>query len=138
MPRFRNVERRRVKKLSWTEHITNEEVLEIIGGERALIPTIRKRQKCAGHTLKGDSTKNGYRIKNGGKENKQIPGQMMLDLTKGDGYGKLKEQREDWPLSIFEPAYDYEAKSQKKNWETRSHCFSPPVKGRGNGAFPSY
>jgi len=36
---------RRIEKISWTEHITNEEVLAMTGEERALILTIRKRQK---------------------------------------------------------------------------------------------
>jgi len=36
---------RRLEKTSWTEHITNEEVLAEIAGERVMIHTIRKRQR---------------------------------------------------------------------------------------------
>ena len=36
---------RRMEKVSWTEHKTNEEILETIGAERSLIRTIKTRQK---------------------------------------------------------------------------------------------
>jgi len=36
---------RRMEKLSWTEHITTEKVLTLIGEEKAMIHTIRKRQR---------------------------------------------------------------------------------------------
>ena len=36
---------RRMEKVSWTEHKTNEKVLETIGKERSLIRTIKTRQK---------------------------------------------------------------------------------------------
>ena len=43
--------------LSWTEHIADEEVMTVIGEERATMFTIRKRQrKLIGHiTYRGDS-----------------------------------------------------------------------------------
>jgi len=45
-----------IEKINWTEHTTNEEVLAMIGEDRSLIHTIRKRQnKRMGHTLRGDS-----------------------------------------------------------------------------------
>jgi len=44
---------RRMEKISWTEHITNEEVLAGIGDERAMIHTIKKRQRnWIGHILR--------------------------------------------------------------------------------------
>ena len=44
---------RRMEKVSWTEHKTNEEVLETIGEERSLIHKIKTRQKkWIGHTLR--------------------------------------------------------------------------------------
>src|SRR6218665_3262066 len=47
---------RRMEKVSWTEHKTNEEILETIGEERSLIRTIKTRQKkWIGHTLRGES-----------------------------------------------------------------------------------
>jgi len=46
----------RIEQIRWTEIITNEEVLAMIGEESALILTIRKRQrKWIGHMLRGDS-----------------------------------------------------------------------------------
>jgi len=36
---------RRMENISWTEHITVEEMLARIGEERTLIHTIRKRQR---------------------------------------------------------------------------------------------
>ena len=51
---------RRMEKVSWTEHKTNEEILEeileTIREERSLIGTIKTRQKkWIGHTLRGES-----------------------------------------------------------------------------------
>jgi len=47
---------RRVEKISWAEHKTNEEVLETNGEERTLIRTIKIRQKkWIGHTLREES-----------------------------------------------------------------------------------
>ena len=47
---------RRMQKVSWTEHKTNEEILETIGEERSLIRTLKTRQKkWIGHTLRGES-----------------------------------------------------------------------------------
>src|SRR6218665_3392429 len=34
---------RRMERISWTEHISNEEVLTLVGEERSLISTIRAR-----------------------------------------------------------------------------------------------
>src|SRR5260221_90163 len=36
---------KRILKISWTEHKTNEEVLNMVNEERKLMETIRKRQK---------------------------------------------------------------------------------------------
>src|SRR6218665_512279 len=47
---------RRMERISWTEHISNEEVLTLVGEERSLISTIRARQRnWMGHLLRGDS-----------------------------------------------------------------------------------
>jgi len=48
---LRNVEMEKNKEISWTEHITNEELLTMIREERAMIRTIRKRQKKIHWTL---------------------------------------------------------------------------------------
>ena len=43
-------------KVSWTEHKTNEEVLQMVNTEREMIETLRSRQKIwLGHILRHDS-----------------------------------------------------------------------------------
>jgi len=47
---------RRIMKVSWTEHKTNEEVLEMVDTEREMMDTLRSRQKrWLGHILRHDS-----------------------------------------------------------------------------------
>jgi len=36
---------RRMEKISWTEHISNEEVLKLVEEERSLLTTMRTRQR---------------------------------------------------------------------------------------------
>jgi len=36
---------RRIMKVSWTEHKTNEEVLRMVDTEREMMDTLRSRQK---------------------------------------------------------------------------------------------
>src|SRR6218665_3700112 len=46
---------RRMERISWTEHISKEEVLTLVGDERSLISTIRARQRnWMGHLLSDD------------------------------------------------------------------------------------
>src|SRR6218665_1778740 len=91
----------RMEKVSWTEHKTNEEILETIGEERSLIRTIKTRQKkWIGHTLRGESLlKTVIEGKMLLKRSRGRPRQMMLDWMMVEGYRKLKEQaqqREEW------------------------------------------
>ena len=47
---------RRMMKVSWTEHKTNEEVLQMVNTEREMMDTLRSRQKrWLGHILRHDS-----------------------------------------------------------------------------------
>ena len=47
---------RKMEKVSWTEHKTNEDVLQIADEKRSLIETIRRRLKSFwGHIMRGDS-----------------------------------------------------------------------------------
>ena len=49
----------RMLKISWTEHMKNEEVLRKAGAERSLIKTIRKRQlKFLGHIMRKEGLGN--------------------------------------------------------------------------------
>src|SRR6218665_2499276 len=100
---------RRMAKVSWTEHKTNEEILETIGEKRSLIRTIKPRQKkWIGHTLRGESLlKTVIEGKMLGKRSRGRPRQTMLDSMMVEEYRKLKEQaqqREEWRRQTFEPA----------------------------------
>ena len=79
---------RRILKISWTEHQSNEEVLRKVQEERTLMNTIRKRQtNWIGHILRASSrrftSKDSYGGKNAGELNgKKVAGRpriMMLD-----------------------------------------------------------
>ena len=46
----------RMEKISWTENISNEEVLKLVEEERSLLTITRKRQRnWMGHIMRGDS-----------------------------------------------------------------------------------
>ena len=48
--------RRRMMKVPWTEHKTNEEILQMVETEREIMDTVRSRQKrWLGHILRHDS-----------------------------------------------------------------------------------
>ena len=47
---------RRMMKVPWTEHKTNEEILQMVETERKIMNTVRSRQKrWLGHILRHDS-----------------------------------------------------------------------------------
>ena len=47
---------RRMMKVPWTEHKTNEEILKMVETERKIMDTVRSRQKrWLGHILRHDS-----------------------------------------------------------------------------------
>jgi len=94
---------RRLLKISWTEHKTNEEVLKAVDEKRMLVSTIRRRQKIwIGHVLRRDSLLRT--VLEGRMKGKKVPGRprtMMLDWMKNKdrGYKKVKEKaknREEW------------------------------------------
>ncbi len=100
---------RRMERISWTEHVPNEEVLRRVGEERSLIRTIRKRQKTwLGHILRGESL---FRtIIEGHVEGRRRRGRqpmMMMDWMITDGFEQVKKRaqdRQEWRFWEPEPA----------------------------------
>jgi hypothetical protein len=78
---------RRRCKISWTDHITNKDVLRIVGEKRSLMETVRRRQKnWIGHVLRGDCllrTVLEGRLQ--GKHQRGRPRRKMLDWMLKEG-----------------------------------------------------
>src|SRR5260221_12726989 len=94
---------RRILKISWTEHKTNEEVLNMVNEKRKLMETIRKRQKnWIGHILRRDLLLTT--VLEGRIQGKKVPGRpriMTLDWMKDKdrGYKEVREKaqnRTEW------------------------------------------
>jgi hypothetical protein len=104
---------RRILKISWTEHQSNEEVLRKVQEERTLMNTIRKRQtNWIGHILRGDSLLKT--VMEGRMLGKKVAGRpriMMLDWMedrqRNQRYKEIKEKaqnRSEWHHWIPGPA----------------------------------
>ena len=97
---------RRMEKINWTEHITNDEVLKRVEESRTLLETIRKRQqKWIGHILRGNSMMTT--ILEGQMKGRKTRGRprvmlltwMMDNGNNGNSYKWLKEKaqnRTEW------------------------------------------
>ena len=92
-------------KITWKEHITNEDVLRRVQEERLLIDTIRKRQKSwLGHILRGDSLLRT--VIEGRMIGKKVAGRprmkmidWMMDKSAERNYEQLKamaRNRQEW------------------------------------------
>ena len=98
---------RKIKKVKWTEHKTNEEVLEMVEERRSLMRTIQQRQKSwVGHILRSDSLLRT--VWEGRMEGKKVAGRprkkmldwMISELDKQQ-YSELKymaQDRRKWQL----------------------------------------
>jgi len=53
---------RRIMKIPWTQHASNEQILGMVDESRSLLETLRKRQKnWIGHVYYRRSSKEGFR-----------------------------------------------------------------------------
>ena len=81
-------------KVLWTEHKTNEEIVQMVETEREIMDNIRSRQKrWLGHILRHDSS---LRITLEG----QIQGKKA--------YGRPRKMLLDWHLETYEGSISYE------------------------------
>ena len=89
---------RRMERISWTEKITNEEVLRRVGEKRSMVETIVRRKKnWIGHIMRGDGLMK--EVMEGKMEGKRGRGRkrigMIDELMENEQYGDLKRRAED-------------------------------------------
>src|SRR6218665_3959876 len=94
---------RRMEKISWTKHISNEEVLKLVEEESSLLTIIRTRQRnWMGHIMRGDSLQREIiEERMEGKRGRGRPRQKLLDWMMSERYSKHKET---WSYWRFGPA----------------------------------
>src|SRR5688572_29384839 len=86
-----------MEKISWTDKVTNEDVLRRVGIERQLIYMLRGRKKSwIGHVLRGNSLLK--EVLEGRMEGRRVRGRPrlgMLDEIKVGSYVDMKSRSED-------------------------------------------
>ena len=93
-----------MERISWTDKITNEEVLRRVGEKRSMVETIVRRKKnWIGHIMRGDGLMK--EVLEGKMEGKRGRGRkrigMIDDLLEKKRYGDLKrrgENRQEWRI----------------------------------------
>ena len=103
---------KRTEKISWTDHVRNEEVLQRVQEERSILQTIkRKNDKWIGHILRRNCRlKHVIEGNMDGKiEVTERQGrryeQLLDDLNEKGGYWKLKKKRSTRSFSMFHRAF---------------------------------
>jgi len=97
---------RKIEKISWREHVRNEEVLRRVGEERSLITTIWKRKaRWIGHIMRSEGMLRT--VLEGRAEGKRGRGRrrltMLDDILRGRDYQivkKLALDRERWRAAV--------------------------------------
>ena len=91
---------RKMEKISWTEHRTNEDVLKMVGEKRTLVDAILRRKKnWIGHILRGEGLMREViegRMK--GSRTVGRPRYGMLDelyVDEKETYGGMKKRAQD-------------------------------------------
>jgi hypothetical protein len=92
---------RKMEKVSWKDHITNEAVLKAVGEKRCLVENILRRKKgWMGHVLRGGGLlRDVIEGRMEGKRPRGRPRMGMIDDLKGGSYVNMKrraEDRDDW------------------------------------------
>jgi len=92
-------------KVPWTEHKTNEEILQMVETEREIMDTVRSRQKrCLGQILRHDSL---LRI--------MLEGQIQGKKA----YARPRTMLLDWLLKIEEGNINYEELKMSAQYRSR-------------------
>jgi len=93
-----------MEKISWTAHVSNEEVLSLVNEQRCLVHVVKQRQaNWIGHFLRHDCLRLLKTVLEGkmeGKRTRGKPRRKMLDLLmeqedKKVSYQELKRRAED-------------------------------------------
>ena len=87
-----------MERISWTDKITNEEVLRRVGEKRSMAETIVRRKKnWIGHIMRGDRLMK--EVMEGKMEGKRGRGRKRIgvidELMINEQYGDLKRRAED-------------------------------------------